>query len=1461
LQYLADSAGSANNVEQRILLANPILEAFGNAKTVRNNNSSRFGKYIEIQFDQKYQIAGAQNINYLLEKVRVVSIAPNERNYHIFYQLILGADANQRKAFGLDKNNPLDYGFLSASENYQIPGVDDVSDFNDVQQSFQNLNVDEKEMSNIFQITSTVLHLGNIKFEDTGDRQCKVTTKNSLTWAAKLLQVSEAVLEKSMTSKTFRTQRKGSEPKQITLSAKEAGGSRDALAKHLYAKLFDWLVQRINGAIAESSTKVKGEVHSIGVLDIFGFEIFQVNSFEQLCINYTNEKLQQHFNANTFKLEEELYRSEAVNFTPVPYADNQPVLDLIEKKPNGILPTLDEVARFPGSTDKTFIDRMHKDHANDQLYAIPLKNPVNFLIRHYAGDVEYDSQGFLEKNLDTLLEDLVSLLGTSSFSFISEILGSEEKTSKKSLGLQFSQQLNNLMATLNATEPHYIRCIKPNKNKTPQEFNGPMILEQLTNAGVFEAVQIRKSGFPFRYTHGDFCRRYKAISPQLKTDKDPKAGAVQLLKLMKMDLTQVQIGKTRVLYKAEQHRAMELRRFVALGSVAVVVQKFVRGWQTRKALKEWKLKRKLVVDAIAQRSLEALTKALDQVANIRLPLQELEQAKRMKYILEREKAVTEQLKKVNAKDPEQFFQEYQAAVEAADDIDMDTPLANEVRQKHEYVKKKKLCLAQLEQGIANVDEAALESGLALAAEIDLRVQMVTQAQEMYDRIQQEKQIIAELSSLTRDPNSGANLERAVQDAESFGMVTEEGIKLFQLGQALVNLRGLLEQTGGQYDRRLWSPIEQLLVEVDVSIGSHPEFKEAKAQLAFVIAAEEIINRLEEALSQVDENKINVNLEAAQGYGLNPENNATVAAALEKLDEIANCKSQLYAAIDSMDEVALFDAIGYAESFYYNSNVVDEARDVLARVQDFKFRVKQALDTQNVPAMKAVLDEAINFPFRLPELDRIEQLLRDPTDAGFSLQLLKSAVANQDFDAFKESLQGRKRMLAARNQKFLFRFRDFPLLKKPDVWAREKITFDRDALAKSFYGHTNNVIHTSLIAGLQDNTNKQAISLFKNVLALMGDRPNTSDWKILIVELITRGKRSDQLRNEVFAQIVKQLTDNPVTISVERGWKLMSLVLDQMPCTAIMADYLEQFLFEYAPNVDYFLQLFFQTLTLGGRENLPPVEMKEVADGKSIRVFGPYAPKIDKSKVVIEEKSILSPPPSRGPPPARGNAPTGPPSRAPEPGPPSRGPRPTNAPRGGPPSGRAPSATMQSMDFSSTLAEARKTLPPPPPTPLSVSAPDISVPRRAAPPSQPPMRSSPGAMPPMPRNAPRGPGQSGGARRGRAPPAPERDFEENELDLTGRLQEARKTLPPPPRPPGQGASVPPAPFGQGSMDDVKSVRFKSMVEEVDEFTVDRARRESASVVWQQVQDPDTRQIVSHKFSTRLFYSDSVRIVLV
>ena len=329
--------------------------------------------------------------------------------------------------------------------------------------------------------------------------------------------------------------------------------------------MFDFLVQRINVAIGKGDSR-KG--YSIGILDIFGFEIFQLNSFEQLCINFANEKLQQFFNNYTFKLEESVYQQEKISFAHVAYIDNQPVLDLIESKPKGILSMIDEELRMPNGSDKSFVEKMHQANAAVKPYGKVLSNPMNFLVRHYAGDVVYSVEGFLIKNKDTLNPDLFDLLQTSKSTFLKSLFPPEEgeskdaSTRKATLGAKFRNQLDELMATLNATQPHYVRCIKPNKLKQPITFDGVMVIEQLRYSGVFEAITIRKQGFPFRLTHQDFMKRFKCIMPK-KTWPNHKQACVELIQAMGQDTNAVQMGLTKVLYRASEHKNMELKRNVS----------------------------------------------------------------------------------------------------------------------------------------------------------------------------------------------------------------------------------------------------------------------------------------------------------------------------------------------------------------------------------------------------------------------------------------------------------------------------------------------------------------------------------------------------------------------------------------------------------------------------------------------------------------------------------------------------------------------------------------------------------------------------------------------------------------------------------------------------------------------------------------------------------------------------------
>lgn len=555
LAYIAAIAGSVGGVEKKVLQANPILEAFGNAKTVRNDNSSRFGKYMELFFtDGDGRIAGSQTTNYLLEKIRVVQQAPQERNYHIFYQLCKCAETRKKYKLG----NCANYNYLTGGGCIDVSTIDDGREFADVESAWKDLDFKTDEVDNIYKVVSGVLILGNVELKGA---KVRVNNQPVLDQVASQLAIPPKVLARALTIRELRI--RGQPPTDVALNEAQASDARHALAKFIYGSLFDWLVKKINIAMGDKFSRGK----SVGLLDIFGFEIFEHNSFEQLCINFTNEMLQQHFNQQTFKLEEQVYKQEKIKFQKVSFVDNVPMIELITKKPDGILPLLDEELRVPKGSDKGFVGKLHERQGKNKVYKRFLKNPDFFIVKHYAGDVVYDTQNFLEKNRDTLTMDLLEAVMQSKNKLLNVLFPPKMDTTKvdkkKSLGKQFVEQLTTLMSCLNKTEPHYIRCVKPNAHKgksgEASSFSPGMCYEQLMYSGVFEAVAIRKQGFPFRMKHDAFAQRYGIL---VGGGGSGKGGCEKVIDGMKLKRENVQMGSTMVLYRAEEHKKLELDRSI-----------------------------------------------------------------------------------------------------------------------------------------------------------------------------------------------------------------------------------------------------------------------------------------------------------------------------------------------------------------------------------------------------------------------------------------------------------------------------------------------------------------------------------------------------------------------------------------------------------------------------------------------------------------------------------------------------------------------------------------------------------------------------------------------------------------------------------------------------------------------------------------------------------------------------------
>ncbi|XP_037976717.2 myosin-VIIa isoform X1 [Plutella xylostella] len=585
LQYLAAISGKHSWIEQQILEANPILEAFGNAKTVRNDNSSRFGKYIDIHFNAGGVIEGAKIEQYLLEKSRIVHQGKDERNYHVFYCLLAGLSKEDKKK--LELGSASEYRYLSGGNSFTCEGRDDAAEFQDIRSAMKVLLFSEQEIWEILKLLAAVLHCGNIKYEATvvdNLDATEITEQANVRRVATLLGVPMQSLIDALTRKTLFAH---GETVVSTLSRDQSVDIRDAFVKGIYGRLFVTIVKKINAAIYKPKSTMRT---AIGVLDIFGFENFDQNSFEQFCINFANENLQQFFVRHIFKLEQEEYNHEGINWQHIEFVDNQDALDLIALKQLNIMALIDEESKFPKGTDQTMLAKLHKTHGLHRNYLKP-KSDINtsFGLNHFAGVVFYDTRGFLEKNRDTFSADLLQLIHISTNKFLQQIfqddiaMGSETRKRTPTLSTQFKKSLDLLMRTLGTCQPFFIRCIKPNEFKKPMLFDRGLCCRQLRYSGMMETIRIRRAGYPIRHSFKEFVERYRflisGVPPAHKTDCRAATSKICATVLGKSDY---QLGHTKVFLKDAHDLFLEQERDRVLTRKILILQRSIRGWVYRR---------------------------------------------------------------------------------------------------------------------------------------------------------------------------------------------------------------------------------------------------------------------------------------------------------------------------------------------------------------------------------------------------------------------------------------------------------------------------------------------------------------------------------------------------------------------------------------------------------------------------------------------------------------------------------------------------------------------------------------------------------------------------------------------------------------------------------------------------------------------------------------------------------------
>ncbi|XP_043999049.1 unconventional myosin-X isoform X2 [Gambusia affinis] len=581
----APQSERTTHVEQAIVQSSPIMEAFGNAKTVYNNNSSRFGKFIQLHFSECGNIQGGCVIDYLLEKNRVVRQNPGERNYHIFYALLAGASKEDKSLYFLE--DPAEsFHYLSQSGCLKDKSLNDKELYNSVMEALKVLGFTEEECRDMFKLLSGVLQLGNMEFMLAGGAQ--ITTKQVVSNASELLGLDAFQLSEVLTQRSIILR---GEEICSPLTIEQAIDSRDSVAMALYSQCFSWIILKINQKI-----KGKENFKSIGILDIFGFENFEVNRFEQFNINYANEKLQSYFNKHIFSLEQLEYNREGVQWDAIDWMDNAECLDLIEKK-LGLLALVNEESRFPKGTDFTLLEKLHSRHSTNPYYVKPRVADHQFGIKHYAGEVLYDVRGILEKNRDTFRDDILNMLKDSRLDFIYDLFekvgsrNNEEKMGtarrKPTVSSQFRDSLHALMATLSASNPFFIRCIKPNMEKNPNVFDPEIVLNQLRYSGMLETVKIRRAGFPVRRTFKDFLSRYKIIiKDKVPAAGDDKKRSTDLLTKYDKTKKEWQLGKTKVFMKESLEQRLEKDRDEIRRQAAMIIRAHLLTFSAKKRFKQ-----------------------------------------------------------------------------------------------------------------------------------------------------------------------------------------------------------------------------------------------------------------------------------------------------------------------------------------------------------------------------------------------------------------------------------------------------------------------------------------------------------------------------------------------------------------------------------------------------------------------------------------------------------------------------------------------------------------------------------------------------------------------------------------------------------------------------------------------------------------------------------------------------------
>eukprot|EP00929_Paragymnodinium_shiwhaense_P020158 TRINITY_DN13523_c0_g5_i1.p1 TRINITY_DN13523_c0_g5~~TRINITY_DN13523_c0_g5_i1.p1 ORF type:complete len:1755 (+),score=575.37 TRINITY_DN13523_c0_g5_i1:63-5327(+) len=1110
LLYMSSAFGSMgggcdDGFEDKLLEINPILEAFGNAKTVRNNNSSRFGKWIEVSVrPDQMRVAAASVTDYLLEVTRVCAQGPGERNYHIFYQLARDTSGEYDDLNLAGKADSFNYLKANAIED---PGVDDALSFDMLRKAFSSLAFEVDEQEEVFSIVAGILHLGNVTFTpDEHDTKVDADGQKALEEAARLFDCDAAALSKCMCMKRLTV------GKDVTFSpvgGTQAAQARDSMAKLVYKRLFKWIVSRCNDSLGE---KIKATVSRwnscdlpfIGVLDIAGFESFEINSLEQLFINLSNEKLQQFFNDYVFKSELSEYSAEGIEIGQINYADNADILHLVEGR-GGLLALLDDCTTGLRQTDVDYASKSSKEHEKHAHFIKPkFPNQPIFGIRHFAGDVTYTTTGFLEKNVAQEPPEVIELLKTSGLEVLQElgeaVEGDEEPQPQQgaarasikhgikraTVSSKFRKSLQLLIDKFGPARAHFIRCLKPNMAKVPSAFDSKMVLEQLRLSGVMEAVKIRKAGFPFRQSAQDYLKRYYIILPRsqrmqicldsgyakddpvrsmlrksedgdaIKAAKDLTAALSELF-IGKFQASNLAIGKTKVFIRDATHKVLEQYRRLALIQPAVIVQAALRGNQTRQTMKKVK---------------ELRTKLLRILASVGMP----ERGDLQISVIEQQKRVTV---------VEGTAADLAAVLTQMDDLSIDLPIRQQGLKLQARLNAEAKLTRQMMACDSCSDVTAIEALLSRAAAFKMKGDIVDQAHARLDSLRKELQHVAMLRDC---PHLGLeDIEKIVETAVADGLDKEtswtspDGFPLFE---AAVARRDALRAE-----------------------------RQAMIDEAARLAAEE---------------------EARQFAAANAE---------EKKGKVKEVQGKIAKAMAEYNVPALSEALQEAKELGTAVADYSEAQEAFLQLQDGEFcqRKFTELRSADVPEKQLML----------------ANLVRQMTALGVKVRATADSMREVTQSMVRKSITRQKSLVLGEGlerevaQTCFTDLSNFSQLRDPVQWSHKHkgpmLEFGPERIMES-------------LTKLDDVLAPLAVRNFGNLLRCMGDKPSIymSSKEQPILQLAVR---TPMLVDEIYLQILKQLTKNHSAQSAKKGWSLLIQLCKVATPSSEMAEFVRAFLKE------------------------------------------------------------------------------------------------------------------------------------------------------------------------------------------------------------------------------------------------------------------------------------------------------------